>query len=81
MNDLIDFVSGKAGLPLPAAESAASAALDYLMPRVSPLLKSSVEVLLQYPDLSEAEKDLLIASRVLFPRDRSPTEDPPQLDN
>lgn len=68
MKDLIEFVSENAKLPLPTANVAASATLDYLTPRFPPLLKSSVEVLLHYPELSEAEKDLLIASRVLFPR-------------
>jgi hypothetical protein len=67
MEDLIDFVSQKAKLPLPEAKIATSATLDYLSPRVSPLLKSSIEVLLQYPNLSEAEKDILIATRILFP--------------
>jgi hypothetical protein len=81
LKDLIDFVSEKAKLPFPLAKNATSAALDYLTPRFSPLLKSSVEVLLHYPDLSEAEKDLLIASRVLFPTDTSLKNKPPQLND
>jgi hypothetical protein len=79
MEDLIAFVSEKANLPFPTAKMAATAALDYLKPRSSPLLKSTVEVLLHYPNLNEAEKDLLIASRVLFPKDGSPKDDLPQL--
>lgn len=81
MEDLIAFVSEKANLPLPAAKMAATAALDYLEPRSSPLLKNTVEVMLHHPELSEAEKDLLIASLVLFPRDRPSKDDPPQLND
>ncbi len=75
MEDLIDFVSERANLPVNAAKIATSATLDYLTPRFSPLLKCTVEVLLQHPELSEAEKDLLIASRVLFPTDPSVDDD------
>ncbi|MAT95672.1 MAG: hypothetical protein CL608_00775 [Anaerolineaceae bacterium] len=81
MEDLIDFVSERAKLPLPAAENATSATLAYLTPRFSPLLKSTVEVMLHHPHLSDAEKDLLIASRVLFPKDSTFTEDPPRLND
>jgi len=76
MEDLIDFVSEITRLPLPEAQDAAAATLDYITPRLSPLLKSSIEVLLQYPNLSEVEKDLLIAGRVLFPTDKSPKDEP-----
>ena len=79
MEDLIDFVSAKAKLPLPTAKVATSATLDCLVPHFSPLLKSSIEVLLLYPELSDAEKDLLIASRVLFPRDTPSMNKPPKL--
>jgi len=79
MKDLIDYVSQKTKLPLPAATHATSATLDYLTPHLTPLLKSSIEVLLQYPNLSEAEKDLLIASRVLFPTDKSSNDESPQF--
>lgn len=78
MEDLIGFVSEKARLPLPTAKMVATATLDYLTPHFSPLLKSSVEVLLHYPNLSGAEKDLLIASRVLFPTDTTPMNKPLQ---
>ncbi len=81
MQDLIDFVSEKTRLPFPIAQNVTSATLDYLTPHFPPLLKSSIEVLLQYPDLSEAEKDLLIASRVLFPTDTSPQNTPPQFND
>ena len=81
MEDLVGYVSKKAELPLPKAQIVTSATLEYLTPRLSPLLRSSIEVLLQYPDLSEAEKDLLIATRVLFPTDTSPLNKPPELDD
>ena len=81
MEDLIGYVSKKAELPLPAAKTVTSATLEYLTPHLSPLLKSSIEVLLQYPNLSDAEKDLLIATRVLFPTDTSPLNNPPELDD
>ena len=81
MQDLVDFVSEKTRLPFLMAQSATSATLDYLTPHFPPLLKSSIEVLLQYPNLSEAEKDLLIASRVLFPTDSSPKNTPPQFND
>ncbi|MCA9943385.1 MAG: hypothetical protein H6656_17595 [Ardenticatenaceae bacterium] len=71
MEDLINFVSKKAMLPLPDAKVVASATLDYLTPRLSPLLRSTIDVMLQYPDLSDAEKDMLVASRILFPTDNS----------
>jgi len=79
MEDLIEYVSEKARLPLPTAQNATSAMLDYLTPHLTPLLKSSIEVLLQYPHLSEAEKDLFIASRVLFPTGTSPQDKPLQF--
>ena len=79
MEDLIGYVSEKTSLPLPTAKVATSATLDYLTPHLSPLLKSTIEVLLRYPNLSEAEKDLLIATRVLFPSDTSPLNPAPKL--
>ena len=81
MEILIDFVAKKAKLPLPEAKVVTSATLDYLTPRFSPLLKSSVEVLLQYPNLSEVEKDILIATRTLFPTDTTPDGTPSQLND
>jgi len=81
MQDLVDFVSEKTRLPFPIAQNVTSATLDYLAPHFSPLLKSSIEVLLEHPNLSEAEKDLLIASRVLFPTDVHPRNKPPQLND
>jgi hypothetical protein len=81
MEDLIDFVSQKAELPLPAAKIVASATLHYLTPRFSPLLKNTIDVLLEYPNLSEAEKDILIATRTLFPRNVSLANTPPQLND
>lgn len=80
MEDLVNYVSEKAELPLPTAEIVTSATLEYLNLNFSPLLKSSIEVLLQYPNLSEAEKDFLIAARVLFPIEASSYK-PPKLDD
>lgn len=80
MEDLISYVSEQAKLPLPTAKVVASATLDYLDPHFSPLLKSSIEVLLRYPGLSDAEKDILIAARVLFPKNTA-TKGPPRLDD
>jgi len=80
MEDLISYVSEQAKLPLPTAKIVASATLDYLDPHFSPLLKSNIEVLLHYPELSEAEKDILIATRILFPKD-TPAKEPPRLDD
>ena len=72
MEDLVDFVSRRGEIARPKAREAIAVALEYLKPHCSPLLKNSIEVHLQYPDLSEAEKDLLIATRVLFPTDSVP---------
>lgn len=79
MEDLFNYVSEKAKLPLSTAKIVTSTTLEYLNLNSSPLLKSSVEILLQYPNLSEAEKDILIASRVLFP-ENPPDTGPLSLD-
>lgn len=81
MEDLIGFVSQKAELPLPAAKIVASATLHYLTPRFSPLLKNTIDVLLEYPNLSEAEKDILIATRTLFPTNALTVNAPTRLDD
>jgi hypothetical protein len=81
MEDLIGFVSQKAELPLPAAKIVASATLHYLTPHFSPLLKNTIEVLLQYPDLSGAERDILIATRTLFPSNAPSVNTSPRLDD
>ncbi|MFZ1398342.1 MAG: hypothetical protein WAS33_15665 [Candidatus Promineifilaceae bacterium] len=72
MDDLVEFVSQRSAISRPKAREAVDVTLDFLRPHCSSLLKSSIEVLLQYPHLSEAEKDLLIATRVLFPIDSVP---------
>ena len=77
MEDLINFVSQKSNLPLTTAEEVAATTLDYLEPHCSQLLKSTIEVMLNYPDLSEAKQDLLIATRVLFPNKFSRPNEPP----
>ena len=72
MDDLVDFVSQRSEIARPLAREAVTITLNYLRPHCSPLLTNSIEVVLQYPNLSEAEKELLIATRVLFPSDSIP---------
>lgn len=67
MEELIDFVSARSAISRPKAREAVTVTLEFLQPSCSSLLKNSIEVLLQYPHLSDAEKDLLIATRALFP--------------
>ena len=81
MEDLVDFVSEQAKLPVPKAKAAIEATLAYIQPSCSTLLKSTIDVLLQYPGMTEVERDLLIATRVLFPDDPAETDAPPTLDD
>jgi hypothetical protein len=82
MEDLINFVSTKSNLPRHLAKAATDAALGYLMqPPTSRLLKTYIEVTLQYPGLSQGEKDFLFASKILFPGDNKPDQDDSNLDD
>jgi hypothetical protein len=65
-------VSRRADIPLPQAIEVVTVTIGYLQPHCSSLLKNSIEVLLKHPHLSQDEKDLLIAIRVLFPFDSIP---------
>lgn len=73
MDELVDFVCQQANLPTSEAQKVVNAVLDYLTLCCPSVLQNSIEVLLQYPTLSDAEQDLLIASRVLFPPGALPT--------
>lgn len=76
MEDLINFVSQKSDLPRHLAKAATNATLEYLLPASSSrLLKTYIEVTLNYPSLSDGERNFLFASKILFPNDTPPTHD------
>ena len=81
MEDLINYVSQKSDLPPATASAVTSATLDYLEPHCSQLLKSTIEVMLNYPHISGAQQDLLIAVRVLFPHDVASADGSLQFDD
>lgn len=82
MEDLVNYVSAKSNLPRPIAQAATDAALDYLLqPHTSRLLKTYIDVTLHHPELSQGEKDLLIASRILFPEQTNEDKNPPKFND